>query len=291
MSAFFVRMWIALIDATLHWSQRARTQLANVVGDLFWWAVRPRRHIALTNLRLCFPRWTEQKRRAVGRRTFRNMARAVVDHSVLALAPRERLLEYVRVVGLEHLHDPANRPLILVAPHFVGLDAGGVRISMEVKAATIYARQRNQTWNDWVLAIRSRFNTPLLIARAGFDLRAGIRAMKDGLPFYYLPDQDYGAQHSVFVPFFGNPAATIPMVARLARIAGAKVVMAVSEMTDDGYVLHLEPAWPDFPSDDVEADTARMNREIERWVERIPDQYLWTHRRFKSRPEGAASVY
>jgi KDO2-lipid IV(A) lauroyltransferase len=291
MSAWFARLWIALIDATLHWPQGARTRLANVVGDLLWWTVFPRRRIALTNLRLCFPHWSEQQRNAVGRRTFRNMARAVFDHSLLALAPRERLIEYVRVQGLEHLHDPANRPLILVAPHFAGLDAGGLRISIELKAATIYARQRNQAWNDWVLAIRSRFNTPLLIAREGFDLRAAIRAMKEGLPFYYLPDQDYGPQHSIFVPFFGTPAATIPMVARLAKIAGAKVVMAVSEMTPEGYVLHLEAPWQDFPTEDAEEDTARMNHEIERWVERLPDQYLWTHRRFKSRPPGAAPVY
>jgi KDO2-lipid IV(A) lauroyltransferase len=291
MSEFFARIWIALIDATLHWSQPARTRLASVVGDFLWWAVVPRRRITLVNLRLCFPHWSDDQRRRVGRRTFRNMARAVFDHSLLALAPREKLLAYVRVEGLEHLNDPANRPLILVAPHFVGLDAGGLRVSIELKAATIYARQRNRAWNDWVLQIRSRFNTPLLIAREGFDLRAAIRAMKDGLPFYYLPDQDYGAQHSVFVPFFGTPAATIPMVARLAKIAGAKVVMAVSEMTDEGYVLHLEPPWNDFPTGDVEADTARMNREIERWVERMPDQYLWTHRRFKSRPPGTPPVY
>jgi Kdo2-lipid IVA lauroyltransferase/acyltransferase len=291
MNAFFARLWIALIDSTLHWSQRARTRLANVVGDLLWWTVVPRRRIALTNLRLCFPEWSEAERRAVARRTFRNMARAVFDHSLLALAPREQLIEYVRAEGLEHLHDPANRPLILVAPHFVGLDAGGLRTSIELKAATIYARQRNRAWNDWVLGIRARFNTPLLIAREGFDLRAAIRAMKAGLPFYYLPDQDYGAQHSIFVPFFGTPAATIPMVARLAKMTGAKVVMAVSEMTDDGYVLHLEPPWLDFPSASVEEDTARMNREIERWVRRLPAQYLWTHRRFKSRPPGSPSPY
>jgi len=291
MSALFVRLWIALIDATLDWSQVARTRVANVIGDLFWIAVAPRRRITLTNLRLCFPQWSEAERRATARRTFRNMARAIFDHSLLALASRERLLEYVRVEGLEHLHDPANRPLILVAPHFVGLDAGGLRVSIELKAATIYARQSNQAWNDWVLGIRARFNAPLLIAREGFDLRAAIRAIKDGLPLYYLPDQDYGARHSVFVPFFGTPAATIPMVARLARMTQAKVIMAVSEMTPQGYVLHLEAPWRDFPTDDVEADTARMNREIERWVLRMPDQYLWTHRRFKSRPPGEAKIY
>jgi Kdo2-lipid IVA lauroyltransferase/acyltransferase len=197
----------------------------------------------------------------------------------------------VQIDGLEHLHDPANRPLIMVAPHFVGLDAGGVRIAMELKAASIYARQRNRAWNDWARDIRFRFNAPLLIAREGFDLRAAIRGMKDGLPFYYLPDQDYGAQHSIFVPFFGVQAATISMVARLAKIAGAKVVLAVTEMTPDGYRVHFEPPWPDYPSGDVEADTARVNREIERWVERMPDQYLWTHRRFKTRPPGAPSIY
>jgi KDO2-lipid IV(A) lauroyltransferase len=291
MSALLARAWIALIDATLHWSQPARTRLAHVFGDLLWWVIVPRRRIALANLRVCFPHWSEDARRAVGRRTFRNMARALFDHSLLALASRERLIEYVRVEGLEHLHDPANRPLILVAPHFAGLDAGGLRVSIELKAATIYARQRNPTWNAWVLRIRARFNSPLLIAREGFDLRAAIRALKEGLPFYYLPDQDYGAQHSVFVPFFGTPAATIPMVARLAKITHARVVMAVSEMTADGYVLHLEPPWRDFPGDSVEEDTARMNREIERWVERLPDQYLWTHRRFKSRPPGEPSIY
>jgi KDO2-lipid IV(A) lauroyltransferase len=291
MSDFFARLWIALIDATLHWSQRARTRLGNVVGDVLWWTVVPRRRIALINLRLCFPQWSEAERRAVGRRTFRNMARAIFDHSLLALASSEDLTAYVRVVGLEHVTDPANRPLLLIAPHFVGLDAGGLRISIDLRAATLYARQRNKTWNDWVLQIRSRFNTPVLIAREGFDLRAVIRAMKEDLPFYYLPDQDYGARHSIFVPFFGVQAATIPMVARLAKMTGARVVMTVSEMTADGYVVYLEPPLRDFPSTSVEEDTARINREIERWVLRMPDQYLWTHRRFKSRPPGEPKIY
>jgi KDO2-lipid IV(A) lauroyltransferase len=81
------------------------------------------------------------------------------------------------------------------------------------------------------------------------------------------------------------------MVSRLARLAGAKVVMTVTEMTDDGYVLHVEPPWSDFPSDSVEADTRRMNATLERWVLRMPNQYLWTHKRFKTRPPGAPSIY
>ncbi|HYA65545.1 MAG TPA: lipid A biosynthesis acyltransferase, partial [Burkholderiaceae bacterium] len=123
------------------------------------------------------------------------------------------------------------------------------------------------------------------------DLRAVLRAMRGGLPFYYLPDMDSGDGNSIFVPFFGVAAATLPMVSRLARSIDAKVVMTVTEQTPEGYVLHVEAPWRDFPGASVEQDTVRMNREIERWVLRMPDQYLWTHRRFKSRPVGAASLY
>jgi KDO2-lipid IV(A) lauroyltransferase len=291
MNRAIARLSIAAINATLRWPFRVRATVARLVGDLLWWIVVPRRRIALANLRACFPHWPQTRRRAVARAGFRSTARALFDHAILAGASRERLAQYVRVEGLEHLHDTANRPLILIAPHFVGLNAGGVRIAMELRAVSIYARQRNAAWDAWLLAIRARFNEPVLIAREGFDLRAAIRAMKEGLPFYYLPDQDYGAQHSLFVPFFGVPAATIPMVSRLARLTGARVMMAVTEMTDTGYTLHLEPVWRDYPGADVTADTLRMNREIERWVERLPAQYIWTHRRFKSRPPGQPGIY
>ena len=100
-----------------------------------------------------------------------------------------------------------------------------------------------------------------------------------------------GRGGGVFVPFFGVPAATIPMVSRIARMTGAKVVMAVTEMTEDGYVMHIEPPWSDFPGASIEEDTARMNRELERWVLKLPDQYLWTHKRFKTRPPGSPEIY
>jgi KDO2-lipid IV(A) lauroyltransferase len=131
----------------------------------------------------------------------------------------------------------------------------------------------------------------LIPRRGAAELKAVLRAMKAGLPLYYLPDMDVGADNSVFVPFFGVAAATIPMVSRLARLTDAKVVMAVTEMTADGYVLHLEEPWRGFPGASIEVDTVRMNREIERWVLRLPDQYLWTHKRFKTRPPGEQSLY
>jgi KDO2-lipid IV(A) lauroyltransferase len=286
------RAWIALINTTAGWSVKARSRLAGFIGELLWLLVRPRRRITLANLRACFPQMTEVQRRALGRQLFRNIARSVLDHSVLWRGSRAAVEQLVRVEGAEHLADPANRPLILLAPHFVGLDAGGLRVNTLVRGVSIYAMQSNAAWDAQLLAGRRRFSDPLLIPRRGAaELKEVLRAMKAGLPFYYLPDMDNGPVNSIFVPFFGVPAATIPMVSRLARVNGARVVMAVTEMTADGYLLHFEPPWANFPGASVEEDTERMNREIERWALRLPDQYLWTHKRFKTRPPGAPPWY
>ncbi len=291
MNAFIARAWIAIINSTSNWSQAARTRLGTFLGDLLWWLVVPRRRIALANLRACFPAMDEDERRRLARRCFRNVARSALDHSVLWMADRARVERYVRVGGVEHLLSRQNRPLIMIAPHFVGLDAGGIRFNTLARGISIYSKQKNGVWDAWLLKGRQRFNDPVLVARQGVDMRAVVRTVKEGLPLYYLPDMDLGATNSVFVPFFGVPAATIPMVSRIARMTGAKVMMAVTEMTDDGYVLHFEAPWTDFPGASVEDDTARMNRELERWVLKMPDQYLWTHKRFKTRPPGAPSVY
>ncbi|MBV8209637.1 MAG: lipid A biosynthesis acyltransferase [Burkholderiaceae bacterium] len=282
---------IALINRTARWSASGRRQLARLLGDLGWSAVASRRRVTLANLRACFPEASETERRAMGRRVFRNLTRATIDHSVLWKGSKEQIEHLVRVDGLERLLDPAKRPLIMLAPHFVGLDAGAVRLSIDIAAVSIYAQQSNPVWDRWLAYGRSRFRPQRLIARRGSDLRAVVRAMRDGVPFYYLPDIDGGASNSIFAPFMGVPTATLPMVSRLARMVGARVVMTVTEQTADGYVVHVEPPWEDFPGESVEADTERMNREIERWVRRLPDQYLWTHRRFKTRPPGEPSIY
>ena len=291
MNAWIARRWIALINATARWSQPARTRLGNILGDLLWWIVVPRRHIALVNLRACFPQMPETERRRIARQCFRNIARGALDHSVLWCGSRAQVERYIAVDGAEHILAVENRPLIMIAPHFVGLDAGGIRFNTLERGISIYSKQKNPVWDAWLLKGRQRFNDPMLVARQGADMRSVIRAVKDGLPLYYLPDMDLGATNSVFVSFFGVPAATIPMVSRLARMTGAKVVMAVTEMASEGYVLHFEAPWADFPGASIEEDTARMNRELERWVLKMPEQYLWTHKRFKTRPEGAPKFY
>lgn len=290
MSNLLARWWIAAICLTARWPFAWRARLGNLIGDVLWWLVAPRRRVALANLRACFPDWPEARRRQVARDCFRAVARSVLDHAVLWKGSQAEIEALVQVRGAEHLLDAANRPLIMVAPHFVGLDAGGLRINTLVRGVSIYARQSNATWDDWLLRARQRFNDPVLLER-GRDMRTVLRAVKDGLPLYFLPDMDNGREASIFVPFFGVPAATIPMVSRLARLTGARVITVVTELTDTGYVQHFGAPWADFPGESIEADTARMNREIEAWVERLPDQYLWTHKRFKTQPHGAPPVY
>jgi KDO2-lipid IV(A) lauroyltransferase len=119
------------------------------------------------------------------------------------------------------------------------------------------------------------------------------RAIKAGYPFYYLPDMDFGARDSIFVSFFEATAATITGLSRLARLTGARVVPLVTTQLPgtDGYVMQFYPAWDDFPSDDIVADTRRMNAFIEARILEMPEQYYWVHKRFKTRPAGEASVY
>lgn len=285
------RLGVWLIRQTGGLSQSSRTAIASFLADVFWLVARPRQRTTMKNLRLCFPQMTERDRARLGRRTFRSIVRAVLDHSVLWEADRATLERYIRINGSKHITDPANRPLIIVMPHFLGIDAGGVGFSLLGKVSVIYSRQKNEVWEASLRKARERFNEPILFARQGIDLRKVIRVLKEGIPLGYLPDVDLGATNSIFVPFFGINTATIPMVSRLARLTDARVVMAVTEMTPDGYLVHVEPPWQDFPGPSIEEDTARMNREIERWVLRLPDQYLWSHKRFKTRPPGEASVY
>jgi KDO2-lipid IV(A) lauroyltransferase len=293
MSAWFARIWIALINATAGWTIARRTRWARVLGDLLWVLIRPRRRVTLANLRACFPQMPDSERSALGRACFRNIARSVLDHGLLWNGTREQVEDFVQFDGYDELLDLTRAmPVIMLAPHFIGLDAAAIRTSLSMRGFAIYARQSNPAWDNAATAGRNRFTEQLLIPRNEEGaLRRSLRALKSGLPMYYLPDMDNGEHNSIFVPFFGVQAATLPMLSRLARLAGAKVVMLVAEMTDRGYTVHCSGPWDDFPTGSVEEDTLRMNREVEAWVRRFPDQYLWAHRRFKTRPPGTPPIY
>lgn len=267
--------------------------LLRAVGALFGLLLfafgHERRHIALTNLGLCFPCLDPAARARLARRHFIAFAQGFLDRGLFWWASPARLRRLIRIEGLEHL-PPDGSPVLLLAPHFVGLDAGWTRLTLERRLASVYANQKNPDFNLALYRGRTRFNSPLLLSRQ-MGLRRVVRAVRDGLPFYYLPDMDFGRDDSIFVPFFGVPAATITGVSRLAALAGARVVPCVTRMTADGYVLRFEPPWDDYPGGDLAADTRRVNAEIEAWIATMPEQYFWLHKRFKTRPEGEPSVY
>jgi KDO2-lipid IV(A) lauroyltransferase len=266
--------------------------LGRGLGLISYALVRERRRVALTNLRLCFPHWSEQERVRTARRHFQAFGRGLLEHAILWWGSKERIQRLVRVEGLEHWEAVRDRPVIWLAPHFVGLDMGGARIITEWRGVSVYSHQKDPVVDRILLRGRTRFVTPVLFSRQD-GIRPVVKAMREGLPFYYLPDQDFGSRDSVFVPFFGVPAATITGLARLARLARAVVVPAVTRQLPgaQGYELRFYPAWQDFPSGDIVRDTRRMNEFIEQRVVEMPEQYFWLHRRFKTRPPGEPSVY
>jgi len=266
--------------------------LGRALGLLGYALVGERRRVTLTNLGLCFPHWSETQRRRIARRHFQAVGRAVLEHGILWWSSRERVQRVVRIEGIEHWQAAAGRPVILLAPHFVGLDMGGMRLGSEYRIVSVYSRQKNPTFDAALYSGRTRFVMPELYSRQE-GVRSVVKALRRRLPFYYLPDMDYGSRDSIFVPFFGMRAATITGLSRIARLAGAIVVPAVTRQLPGaaGYVLTFYPAWRDFPSDDVERDTRRMNAFIEERVLEMPEQYFWLHKRFKTRPPGEARFY
>ncbi len=276
-------MWL------LHWLPLPwLAACGRVFGRLFYRFGRARRHIALTNLGLCFPALGAAEKSALARRHFEAFGRSFLERGLLWWASPERIRRVVRLEGLTHI--PKDRPVILLAPHFVGLDMGWTRLTLEQDLVSMYANQKNPVFNAALYRGRLRFGHSELLSRQEGTRRA-IKALKAGTPFYYLPDLDYGRQDAIFVPFFGVPAATITGLSRLARITGAVVLPVITRMQDDGYVVEIGTAWNDFPGESVEADTRRMNAHIEAAVRPMPEQYFWLHRRFKTRPPGEMRPY
>lgn len=266
---------------------------ANLLGMLAYRLAHKRRKIAIANLSACFPGWTQDRREEIAKAHFRCYSRAFLDRFVVWFGSPHTLRRWVRLEGLEHFEQHRGQPVILLAPHFLSLEAGGLRIQLEMRVSNIYSRQSNAELDRWTLRGRTRFNDPILLMRSEGVSRA-VRWLKRGVPFHYSPDMDLGGRESIFVPFFGVPAATITAMVRMARATNAVVVPFVTSMTEEGYVARFYSGWT-HPNDDsvetVAQGVARMNEFIEQRVLEMPAQYLWTHRRFKTRPAGSPPIY
>ena len=280
-------MWL------LHWLPLPLLgRIGEAIGSLLFLAVRSRRRITLINLRLCMPGLSEEERKAMAKRHFQAYARSVLERGVLWWAPEARLKRLIQVEPAVPLEAIASGPTILLCPHFVCLDVAGVAVMLESSLCSIYTQQRNKAFDAALRKGRSRFRPVKLFSRAD-GVKPIIRGMREGLPYFMLPDMDFGAKDAEFVPFFGIDAATLTAPARIAAATGAKVIPVVATFLPgyQGWKVKFYPPWDNYPGDDIALATRRMNAFIEERVREAPAEYFWAHKRFKTRPPGEPGFY
>jgi KDO2-lipid IV(A) lauroyltransferase len=268
--------------------------LGRGLGALLHRLAGGRRRVALRNVALCLPDWDEERRRQLVRSHFQWLARSLLERGLLWYASPARLKTLIQVEGDVGLAERSDKPVMWLVPHFVALDVAGVatQLFQGGKVASIYQAQSNAVFDQAMRSGRLRFGLAEIFARSERALPL-VRAIKRGHAFFNLPDMDFGAKDAAFVPFFGVPAATLLAPARMARSLGMVVQPVVAEILPggQGYRVRFLPPWDDFPGDDDVAAASRMNRWIEEQIRHNPAQYLWVHKRFKTRPAGEAPLY
>ena len=283
--------WRLVMQALSHLPLSWLRALGWLLGQLLFRVSARRGHVVAANLALCWPELGSQQRRQLAKRHFVLVAQSLLDRAWLWHAPEHVLRQRLRLTGdLQALQDPS--PLIMLAPHFVGLDAGGVALTVlqEVRMACVYVPLSDPHAQDWMMQGRNRSGRLLSVARQAGP-KPLLQALREGQRLHFSPDMDFGLEGAVWSRFFGVQAATLTSLSRFARLGGARVCTVVTRLTPEGYGLEMGPVWSDFPSADIEADTLRMNQDIEAWVRQSPEQYYWVHKRFKTRPEGEPSCY
>lgn len=267
-------------------------RFGTLVGKLLFVVLAKRRHITLTNLRLCMPELSEAERVVLARQHFQSYSRSVWERAILWWASPARLRRLIRVEPGVPLDQIAAGPTILLCPHFVCLDVAGVAVMMESTLCSIYAPQKNQAFDEVLRRGRTRFRPITLLSRRE-GVKPIIRAMRELVPYFMLPDMDFGSKDAAFVPFFGVQAATLTAPGRIAAATGAKVIPVVATFLPgyQGWQVRFYPAWDDYPGPDMAESARRMNAFIEERVREAPAEYFWSHKRFKTRPEGELSLY
>ncbi len=287
--ALLVLVWL------LHWLPLPLlAALGRGVGRLLHRTARSRREVALRNVALCLPELSAAEQASLVRQHFQWLGRSLLERSLLWYASAARLRRLIHVEGDVGLAERSERPVMWLVPHFMGLDVAGIAalLYQSQPAASIYQAQSNAVLDAAMRRGRLRFGGAEIFSRHESALPL-VRAIKRGRAFFNLPDMDFGERDAAFVPFFGVPAATLLAPSRMARSLKMTVQPVLAEILPggQGYKVRFLPPWQDWPSDDAVADTARMNAWIESEIRRNPAQYLWVHKRFKTRPPGEPPIY
>ena len=268
--------------------------LGRGLGHLLYAVAGSRRRVAMRNLQLCLPELDAAARQQLVRAHFGWLARSLLERGLLWYAPVSRLRRLILVEGDVGLAARSDQPVMWLVPHFVALDVAGVatQLFQTGQVASIYQAQSNPVFDAAMRKGRLRFGRGEVFARSERALPL-VRAIKRGATFFNLPDMDFGARDAAFVPFFGVPAATLLAPARMARSLGMRVQPVLAEILPggQGYRVQFLPPWDDFPGDDDLAAATRVNAWIAAQIRLNPAQYLWVHRRFKTRPAGQPGLY
>lgn len=297
--AYFLhpRFWLLWLGLGLLWliaqlPYKVLLWLGRGLGGVMYRLASSRRKIAARNLELCFPQMPDAEREALLKENFASTGITFFEMAIAWWWPAERLRRLGTIEGLEHLRqaEADGQGVILMALHFTTLEMGGGLLGMAQNMYGMYRPHKNPLF-DYV---QRRGREQRLLGVIGRDdVRGMLKLLRAGGVVWYAPDQDYGAQRSVFVPLFGVPAATVTATSKFARMGRAQVIPFTQQRLPDGqgYRLVIHPPLADFPTDSEEADCLRVNQWIEQAISACPEQYLWAHRRFKTRPEGEPKLY
>jgi len=263
-----------------------------IIGYYLYYVMSRRRLVAQTNTNLVFPGLSIQEQKRFVKANFKSLGKSLFEFALSWWGKDKMLRKICQIEGLDNLQDALRqgKGVILLSGHFTCLEIGGRLLSLSQEFSVTYKSSKNPFYEAVLKQCREKH-----YARAiqRHDVRAFIRALKENKAVWYAPDQDFGSRHSVFVPFMGVMAATLTAPARFAKLSGARVVPFFPQRLDNnkGYKLTLLPALENFPCGDEVLDARRINEVIEVQTRKVPEQYLWVHGRFKTRPEGEPPVY
>ena len=299
-AAFFhPRFWLLWLGLGVLWlvvqlPYKVQLCIGRGLGALMYRVAGDRRRIATRNLELCFPEKTRAERKQLLKDNFASTGIAFFEMAMSWWWSKPRLAKLAHVEGLEHLKQAQleGKGVILMAFHFTTLEIGAALLGQQHTIDGMYREHKNPLFDFIQRRGRERHNVDSLAVERD-DVRGMLKLLRSGRAIWYAPDQDYGAKQSIFVPLFGIQAATVTATSKFAKLGKAQVVPFTQQRLADGsgYKLVIHPPLSDFPGESDEVDCLRINQWVERAVRECPEQYLWAHRRFKTRPPGEPKLY
>jgi KDO2-lipid IV(A) lauroyltransferase len=265
--------------------------LGSALGLIGYYVATQRRNVGLKNLHLCFPDMTTTQAQKIIKDHFKYLVTSALDYGIVFYGSEKKIRKYIQLKNIENVFKYyGSQPVIILCPHFVGLDLGAIRLSLEVVGYSVYSKQKNDSLTDKLVQARIRFFKD----KGGkiFSRQEGLRVIIKQLRetkrvFYYLPDQDFGEKDSIFVPFFAFPTcATVSALPKIVKLTNAVVVPAAVYKKGNGYEMEFFPAWENYPTGDLTQDVIKMNKFVEDVVTKSIAQYFWLHKRFKTQPQG-----